>query len=91
MDKLKPPALHKLRQVIARKLKQPPWRKANVKSPERQLEKQKHKLVVLDAAMVGPVQAEIRRLRREIEAVKRESRQQRRAILAAWRSWRWDG
>jgi Mrp family chromosome partitioning ATPase len=71
MDSLKPKTLDRLRAAITKKIKQPQRRAVNIKSLERQLEKQTSKLLVLDADMVGPVQAEIRRLRREIEQAKR--------------------
>ena len=78
-DNLTPAHLDKLRQVIAGKLKQPTRPKPDVKSLERQLEKQNNKLVILDADMLGPVQAEIRRLRREIALAKRETQQRRQS------------
>ena len=74
MDSLKPKTLDRLRAAITKKIKQPQRRAVNIKSLERQLEKQNRKLLVLDADMVGPVQAEIRRLRREIEQAKRTHR-----------------
>jgi hypothetical protein len=46
----------------------------NVKRLERALAKQERKLVVLDADMLAPVQAEIRRLRRELEAARQSAR-----------------
>jgi len=74
MDSLKPKTLDRLRAAITKKIKQPQRRAVNIKSLERQLEKQNRKFLVLDADMVGPVQAEIRRLRREIEQAKRTHR-----------------
>jgi len=77
MDSLKPKTMERLRSAIARKVRQPAQRKVDIKSLERQLEKQNRKLLVLDADMVGPVQGEIRRLRREIEAAKHTDREQK--------------
>jgi len=79
IDSLKPRTLERLRVAIEKKIKQPKQRGPNIKTLEKQLEKQNRKLLVLDADIVGPVQAEIRRLRREIEHAKRHNRDRQQA------------
>ena len=86
MDKLTPAHLDKLRQVIARKVKQPPQPKKDVKSLEQQLEKQKRNRLALDVPdpeqfrdAVRAIEAEICRLEREIALAKRETQQRRQS------------
>ena len=76
LSQLTPQNMKRSRDALVRKAgKLPKQNGSRVKSLEKQLAKQNKKLVVLDADTVGPVQDEIRRLRREIEVGKHESRQ----------------
>ena len=73
-DAFTPKKLADLESEIRKQLGQPRSdASSKVKRLESELAKQERKLVVLDADMLGPVQAEIRRLRRELEAARQET------------------
>ncbi len=70
---LNPAVLTQLRAEVERQTAEPKATAPDIKALEKELAKQERKLVVLDADMVVPVQAEIRRLRRQIEQARRAS------------------